>query len=643
MLRTMLLLILASPMVMASDITIDLRLIETTDQHGHYLDFDYFANKPIDRQGLARASSLIKQARKEQPNNFLIDNGDLLQGSPFTDWAATQTYSPSKPIHPAYKAMNYLQYDVGNLGNHDFNYGLDYQAAVLKGAKFPYINANVFNLDSNGKNIGARYNPYTIIERELTDNKGFKHKIKVGFIGVVPPQIMEWDDIRLKGKITVEDGVEAVKNTIPLVQAKGADVIVVIPHSGLSAEPEHPMMENFVYPLSKLKGIDAILFGHAHAVYPSKQFANIKGADIKNGRIHGVPSVMPGKFADHIGIVDLTLTSNEGKWQVINGTAHARAVKTSSGAAPRDPHIWALLDDAHHATQAYMEQPIGTSNTTMTSYLALVQDDPSVQIVNQAQTAYVKQLQKEMPELQGLAVLSAAAPFRYGERHQDPTSFTYVPKGQLTLRSAADLYLYPNQLSIVKVTGHEVKEWLECSAGMFNQINPVDTPQSLIDWTFRTYNFDVIDGVDYQIDVGQPARYDEECKLKNPGSERIKKLSFNGQPIDLKQTFLVATNNYRANGGGNFAGTGDGYLIYSGPDQNRTVLINYIKQQTASNSLRVIADKNWKLVWPAKATALSFESSPSKQAIEYIQANSTLSSTLIDTNSAGFGVYNMKQ
>ncbi len=177
----------------------------------------------------------------------------------------------------------------------------------------------------------------------------------------------------------------------------------------------------------------------------------------------------------------------------------------------------------------------------MYSYLALVQDDPTVQVVNNAQKAYVEHYIQGDPDLAKLPVLSAAAPFKVGGRKNDPASYVEVEKGQLTFRNAADLYLYPNTLIVVKASGKEVKEWLECSAGQFNQIDPNSTkPQSLINWDgFRTYNFDVIDGVNYQIDVTQPARYDGECQMINANAERIKNLTFNGKPIDPNAMFRL--------------------------------------------------------------------------------------------------------
>ncbi|MGR5488203.1 5'-nucleotidase C-terminal domain-containing protein, partial [Vibrio alfacsensis] len=192
-------------------------------------------------------------------------------------------------------------------------------------------------------------------------------------------------------------------------------------------------------------------------------------------------------------------------------------------------------------------------------------------IVNLAQKDYVETMIQGDPDLDGLPVLSAAAPFKAGGRKNDPANFTEVESGQLTFRNAADLYLYPNTLVALKVTGKEVKEWLECSAGQFKQIDVTSSqPQSLIDWDgFRTYNFDVMDGVNYQVDVSKPARYDGNCKLLDGNSERIVDLTYNGKPIDMKQTFIIATNNYRAYSN-KFPGTGSDFIAFDSPDENRT-------------------------------------------------------------------------
>jgi 2',3'-cyclic-nucleotide 2'-phosphodiesterase/3'-nucleotidase len=271
----------------------------------------------------------------------------------------------------------------------------------------------------------------------------------------------------------------------------------------------------------------------------------------------------------------------------------------------------------------------------------LVQDDPTVQVVNNAQLAYVEKYIQGDPDLANLPVLSAAAPFKVGGRKNDPASFVEVEKGQLTFRNAADLYLYPNTLVVVKATGKEVKEWLECSAGQFNQIDVNSTkPQSLINWDgFRTYNFDVIDGVDYQIDVSQPARYDGECQIVNPNAERIKGLTFKGKPIDPNATFLVATNNYRAYGG-KFAGTGDNHIAFASPDENRSVLANWI---TASKEIHPAADNNWRLapIHSNQPLDIRFETSPGEKAAAFIKEKGQYPMKNVGSDEIGFALYQL--
>lgn len=592
--------------------TVDLRIMETTDLHSNMMDFDYYKDTATEKFGLVRTASLIHAARNEVKNSVLVDNGDLIQGSPLGDYMAAKGLKDGD-VHPVYKALNTLDYAVGNLGNHEFNYGLDYLHNALAGAKFPYVNANIIDV----KTQKPLFMPYLIKETSVIDKDGNPQTLKIGYIGFVPPQIMIWDKANLSGKVTVNDITETARKYVPEMREKGADIVVVIAHSGLSADPYHSMEENSVYYLSEVPGVDAIMFGHAHAVFPGKDFADIKGADIAKGTLNGIPAVMPGMWGDHLGVVDLVLNNDSGKWQVTQAKAEARPIYDAAAKkslAAEDSKLVDILKADHDATRGFVSKPIGKSADNMYSYLALVQDDPTVQVVNNAQKAYVEHFIQGDPDLAKLPVLSAAAPFKVGGRKNDPASFVEVEKGQLTFRNAADLYLYPNTLVVVKASGKEVKEWLECSAGQFNQIDiHSNKPQSLINWDgFRTYNFDVIDGVNYQIDVSQPARYDGECQMVNPQAERIKNLTFNGKPVDPNATFLVATNNYRAYGG-KFAGTGDSHIAFASPDENRAVLAAWIGAESKrAGEIHPAADNNWRLAPIHSNTALDirFETSP---------------------------------
>ena len=623
--------------------TVDLRIMETTDLHSNMMDFDYYKDSATEKFGLVRTASLINAARGEAKNSVLVDNGDLIQGSPLGDYMAAKGLKKGD-IHPVYKALNTLDYAVGNLGNHEFNYGLDYLHMALAGAKFPYVNANIIDAKTNK----PLFTPYLIKETPVVDKEGKTHTLRIGYIGFVPPQIMVWDKANLSGKVTVNDITETARHYVPEMRAKGADLVVVVAHSGLSAEPYQAMAENSVYYLSQVPGVDAILFGHAHAVFPSKEFAAIKGADVSKGTLNGIPAVMPGMWGDHLGVVDLVLNNDAGKWQVSDAKAEARPIYDAAAKKAlvgEDAKLVQILKHDHDATREFVGKPIGKSADNMYSYLSLVQDDPTVQVVNNAQKAYVEHFIQGDPDLAKLPVLSAAAPFKAGGRKNDPASFVEVEKGQLTFRNAADLYLYPNTLVVVKATGKEVKEWLECSAGQFNQIDPHSSkPQSLINWDgFRTYNFDVIDGVKYQIDVTQPARYDGECQSINPKAERIKNLTFDGKPIDPNAVFLVATNNYRAYGG-KFAGTGDSHIAFASPDENRAVLAKWISDETQrAGEIHPAADNNWRLAPISSSHKLDirFETAPSEKAAAFIKEKAQYPMQKVGNDEIGFALYSI--
>ncbi|OOE75571.1 2',3'-cyclic-nucleotide 2'-phosphodiesterase [Salinivibrio sp. ML290] len=621
--------------------TINLRVIETTDIHTNVMDYDYYKNKPSQKIGLVRAATVVKQARDEAQNALLVDNGDLIQGSPMGDYMASKGIKPGE-VHPVYKAMNLLNYEVGNIGNHEFNYGLAFLKESINDANFPYINANVFDAET-----GEHYfDPYLIKEYQLKDEDGDSHTIKVGYIGFVPPQIMTWDKANLEGKVIAKDIKQTAEKLVPEMKAKGADVVVAIPHSGISQAPYKAMAEDSVYYLTDVDGIDAIAFGHSHAVFPGEDFANIPGADIEKGTINGVASVMAGRWGSHVGVIDLALEQVDGQWQVTDSNAHARPIfdrANNKALVEADKAMLDAVEADHKATQDFVNQPIGKANDVMYSYLALLQDDPTVQIVNLAQQDYVERMIQGDPDLADLPVVSAAAPFKAGGRKNDPSNFTEVEAGQLTFRNAADLYLYPNTLVALKVSGAELTQWLECSAGQFNQIDPnAAQPQSLINWDgFRTYNFDVIDGVEYQIDVTQPARYDGDCNEVNPEASRIVNLTYQGKPVDPEQTFLVATNNYRAYGA-KFPGTGSDHIAFAAPDENRTVVANYISRVSEEEGeVTVSADNNWSIA-PIKGDAVvSFETSPSEQAAQFIEQKGRWSMTREGKDEVGFAVYHV--
>ncbi|WP_160153459.1 bifunctional 2',3'-cyclic-nucleotide 2'-phosphodiesterase/3'-nucleotidase [Microbulbifer sp. ALW1] len=580
----------------------DLRLMETTDIHANVMDYNYYGDATDPKVGLVRTAMLIKNARTEldnPQNSVLVDNGDLIQGSPMGDWRQSEGLAEGE-VHPVFKVMNELQYDVANYGNHEFNYGLGFLEESVDDANFPYISANIFvdDGDSDDSNDQLYFEPYKLVEKTLLDRNGDARDITIGFIGFVPPQIMQWDKNNLEGKVKTHDIRAMAERFVPEMREQGADIVVAIPHSGISTGEYRAAenAENSSWHLADVEGIDAIMFGHSHLLFPSNNYENTEGVDIERGTIKGVPAVMPGYWGSHLGVIDLVLDYDIGadNWVITESTVSTPAIFADNAAAiEADANLVAMLAADHQATIDYMNQPIGESTDDIFSFLALVKDDPSVQIVSDAQKAYVEKLIEGDVNLQHLPVLSAAAPFKACTRDgicADESSFTLVSKGELKVKNAADLYLYPNTLMAVKVTGAELVQWLECSASQFNQIDTNSSArQELVNFSgFPTYNFDVMDGVTYQIDVTQPARYDRDCVKISDGS-RIVQLQYQGELVAEGDEFLVATNNYRA-GGGKFAGTGGEHIVIESPDENRTVLSNYIKE---NSPVTPTADGNW--------------------------------------------------
>ncbi len=588
-----------------------LRLMETTDLHVHVFPYDYYADKAVDTVGLARTASVIADVRAESTNSLLLDNGDFLQGNPMGDYIAYERGMAEGDMHPVITAMNTLGYDASTLGNHEFNYGVPFLMKSVAGAAFPIVSANVV------KEMGATPTadttllpPYTILERTVTDGAGTAHPIKIGLIGFVPPQIMNWDRKHLEGNVQARDIVASARAYVPQMKEQGADIIVALCHSGIGDANESDGMENAAIPLAGVDGIDAILTGHSHLVFPSSNYDDWAGVDVAAGTINGKPGVMGGFWGSHMGLVDLLLERDGNGWRVLSHTAEARPIsrreedRSITPLAEDFTPVMSSIQDIHDETLAYVRTAVGKTDAALHSYFALVADDPSVQIVSNAQTWYISE-QMVGTAYEGLPILSAAAPFKAGGRG-GPEYFTDVPVGDVAIKNVADLYLYPNTVRAVKITGAQVKLWLERSAGMFNQITPGSSDAILLNPDFPSYNFDVMDGVTYEIDLSQPAMFDREGAVVNADTNRIVNLSFNGAPIDPTQDFIVATNNYRASGGGSFPGADGSTVIFEGPDTNRDVIVRYIVDK---GTVSPRADANWSFVGMDNTTVL-FESGP---------------------------------
>ena len=609
--------------------TATLALLETTDLHTNVMSYDYFKLAEDQSLGFERTATLINAARKEFPNTLLLDNGDTIQGTALSDYQALVSPIACDQTLAIYKVMNAAGFEGGGIGNHEFNYGLPYLSQVTgnrfnvtgmadpsaqpvcKGPSFPQVLANVFSV----KTEQPLFQPYTIINKVVTgtgpDGKSVSGTVKVGIIGFTPPTILSWDKRWLDGKVYTLGVKEAAEKYIPEMRAKGADLVVVISHGGLDNSAYSPTMENGSYHLSSVAGVDAMLIGHSHQVFPNAtstvaQF-NLPGVDKVAGTVNGVPTVMANYWGKHLGVIKFELAFDGSTWTldktktVVQARSTQNADKTYVAV---DATVGAAIAAEHAATIAYVKTPIGSTDYEMNSYFADVGDPGAIELVNQAQADYVaKYVAANLPQYASLPVLSVSAPFKSG--FAGGTDYTDVAAGNMAINNAADLYLYPNTVYAVKVTGADIKNWLETAAKRFNQINPALTTQQELVSSYPGYNFDMFTTADiqYEIDVTQAV------------GSRIKNLSYKGTAIDPAQSFIVATNNYRASGGGSFPGLDGSKTIYASPDANRDVLIAYIKAAKTITRAANGAHKSWRFTKVSTAGPVVLHSAQGKLAL----------------------------
>jgi 2',3'-cyclic-nucleotide 2'-phosphodiesterase/3'-nucleotidase len=629
----------------------ELAILETTDLHSAVVGYDYFKLAADPSLGLDRTASLIAQARRDFPNTLLFDNGDTIQGNALGDYQATVNPLKCGQLLGIYKAMRKIGYDGIGIGNHDFNFGLAYlgqvtgqrldvdgvPAKTCSGPGFPVVLANVYSV----KTRKPLFEPYRILTRRIqaVDAHGrvFETSVKVGIIGFTPPAILNWDRRWLEGKIYTQGLVETAKRYLPEMRAKGAELVVAISHGGLDDSPYSPTMENGNYYLAQIPGIDALLLGHSHQPFPNPastvaQF-NLPHVDKAKGRVFGVPTVMANLWGKNLGVVRLQLRHDGKRWHadqdaaVVENRTTQQPDKTYVAA---DPAVMDLVQDEHEATIRYVKTPIGSADFRMSTYFADVGDVSAIQVVNQAQEAYARQYVKaNLPQYAQLPVLSVSAPFKSGSA--GVADYTDVAAGDLALNNAADLYLYPNALALVKVDGAGLKAWLEKAASRFNTIDPDKTgPQELVNTGFAGYNFDTVTSPElrYEIDLTQP-----------PG-KRIGNLQLHGAPLAAGQEFLVATNNYRASGGGNFPGLDGSRTVLAAPDASRDVLIAYIKEAKRLSRAANGAQRSWRFTKVATKGPVVFHSAPGKLELARAAGLENVSQLAADDGQGkGFALY----
>lgn len=583
--------------------TLKLRILATSDLHANILAWDYHANKISPCCGLARTATLIEQARGQAANSVLFDNGDFLNGNALGDYVADTWDDPANDarVHPMIAAMNHLHYDAATLGNHEFSHGLHALIRSLRDAAFPIVASNLRLHAQRTPAIGQQY---LLMTRDLIDEAGQTQRLNIAVIGFLPPQTTIWEQRHLKGNAEVDDILNTARTLVPDLQKAGVDLIVALSHSGIGSGDADPYAENVSLALAAVDGIDVIVAGHTHLVFPTPDRVDLVGK----------PAIMPGFFGSHLGVIDLTLRQtpgNDARWYVAAHHAETRPIarRSADGAAPTalvgdDCGVANLVARDHAALQAWADQPIGHTAVALHSFFALLTQSPALDMIARAQAQYLSPALAGGP-FAGLPILSAAAPFKAGGRG-GPENYTVIPAGPLRRRNAGDLYVHPNSLVGLCLPGDAVLRWLERSVSLFHQIEPGATDAKLISADFPSYDFDVIDGLTYQVDLSQPARFDRQGTEVAPHAIRVVNPCYRGQPVRSDQMFVLASNSYRCAGGSGFMRPRPDQVIFEARQSNQSLVEDFIR---AGGHAGRATPPHWGFA-PQNATTVVFDCDP---------------------------------
>ncbi|MFJ3775357.1 bifunctional metallophosphatase/5'-nucleotidase [Streptomyces sp. NPDC090075] len=542
-------------------------ILGTTDLHSHVFNWDYYTNAaPVDSKGntygVARIATLVKKLRKEKGEDrvLLVDAGDIIQGTSLAAYYANVDPITKGVKHPMAIAMNEMRYDAAALGNHEFNYGVELLRTFEKQCHFPLLGANALD----AKTLKPAFPPYTVKRIKVPGAPD----IKVGILGLTNPGIALWDKDNVSGKLVFPGLVEQAKKYVPRLRALGCDVVFLTDHSGLDGSTswgdELPYVENASNLVAEqVPGIDAILVGHTHVDVPTYTVKNEEtGEDVLLSE--------PYCYGYRLSVFDFELELERGCWKITSKTA----TTLNSNTVAEDERITQLLTADHDAVVKYVNTAIGTSTAAMSTAEACWKDVPAIDFIQQVQMDAVKA---------GLSAADAALPLISVAACFSRTAT--IPAGDVTIRDVAGLYVYENTLYGKKLTGAQLKDYLEYAAKYYHQVpagTAVDTATLTNANSFWDYMYDMAAGVSYEIDIAAAE------------GSRIKNLSYDGTAVADDQVFVVAVNNYRANGGSGYPHIAAAETAYSSTNQVRDLMIAYA---TAKGTIdpAAFAAVNWKL------------------------------------------------
>jgi len=555
-------------------------VLGTTDLHGNVFNWDYFKNAEYTDSaqndiGLAKISTLVDAMRESHayPCPLLIDAGDTLQGTSLAYYYAKIEPIGRRVVHPMARAMNAIGYDAAALGNHEFNYGIPLLRTFQRQCDFPLLGANALDATT-----GLPVFPPFVIKRVRVG----RHTIRVGILGLTNPGIAIWDKANVEGKMVFPGLVEAAKHWVPRMRRAGADVVIVSAHSGADTSSSYgdalPYPENAsTLVAEEVPGIDAILVGHAHVEIGQRIVKNKQ-----TGR--DVVLTEPLRWGMRLSALDVTVRRRRrgSGYEVVSVTSQVLNANT----VDEDPRIVKLLQADHDKVVTYVNSVIGTSLVAMSAATAPWEDTAALDFINYVQADAVKKAIAGTPEAD-LPVLSIAAPFNRAAA---------IPAGEVSVRDVAGLYIYDNTLLGIVLTGAEVKAYLEFSARYFRPVSGTGPfpPSAITNAVTDTapngtpdYNYDVMGGLD--------AALTYEIDLARPVGSRIVGLAYDGAPVAADQRFVIAINNYRQSGGGNFPGVTTAPVVYNAQVEIRQLLIDWVSE-VGTIDPALFASVDWRLV-----------------------------------------------
>ena len=512
-------------------------ILQTTDLHGHIYPIDYYTNKP-DMNGLAKAATLIKQARKDNPNLLLLDSGDTIQGTPLAYYHNKKNNTPPDPMM---LVMSYLKYDALAVGNHEYNFGLKVLEKARREAQFPWLSANTYRKGTEQ----TAYDPYLVKE---------VNGVRVGILGLTTPGIPNWENPENFAGLEFREPVSEAKKWVKVLREKErVDLVIISMHMGIEEDlrtgqinPGQVLNENAAVAIAKqVPGVDCILMGHTHREVPAVFINNVLLAQAN-------------KYADRLARVDFYLDKEGGgRWQV--AAKSGRTMMIDEKVKP-DEEVLKLGEPYDRETQSWLGRVIGESSVELTASDARFRDTAILDLIQRVQLDA------------GKADVSMAASFNSEAR---------LRKGPVTVRDIAGLYVYENTLVVIEVNGQQLKDALEHSAKYFRAYEPNKPINELVDEKIPGYNFDIAEGVTYDLDISKPF------------GERIQNLRFRNQPLIPTQKLRLAVNNYRVNGGGGYTMYKNAPIVYRSSTEIRELIIDWVER---NKQIPAEPTNNWRIV-----------------------------------------------